>query len=239
MGGVVLRFPKRGHSAASTKDGAGRGMSAGQSASGQWSENHCIVLSSRRTLMPAPASMAAIFLPSLKARELTVDKATPSASAYARATESSCSMPFMPTLSVNIPGKSTAKLPGALPGNPGHSTDMDIGDLLQRIEQRLDVLKLSADDAARQAGVPDAIRNIRRAVDKGKGGPTARTLAALAKVLQTTPAWLMGSQEPINGLDLDHLLQKRETLLDEVARVQLAIKEQQKPPPRKPRNAKA
>jgi hypothetical protein len=72
-----------------------------------------------------------------------------------------------------------------------------ITDLLERIEQRLVTLGLSATEASKQAGLNrDAIRNIRRAAQEegradGSLGVRPRTIAALAKALQTTPGWLM------------------------------------------------
>jgi hypothetical protein len=75
--------------------------------------------------------------------------------------------------------------------------------LLERIEQRLVVVGLSATEASKLAGLNrDAIRNMRRAAQEegradGSRGVRARTIAALAKVLQTTPGWLMsGVGEP-------------------------------------------
>lgn len=175
--------------------------------------------------MSAPASMAPSFLPSSSARELTVESSIPSIAAYARATESNWSMPVMPGISVSLPEMSTAILPDAQPVNSGHLTEMDLTVILQRIEQRLAVLGLSPDAAARQAGVPDAIRNIRRAIRKGKGGITAQTLSKLAKELQTTSAWLMGEETggPIDELDIKRLRQELQLLLNRIAEVQLAI----------------
>lgn len=69
---------------------------------------------------------------------------------------------------------------------------MDLPAILQRIEQRLNALNLTANVASQRAGKPDAIRNIRRAVrDNRRGGVTVTTLAALAPVLQTSPGWLL------------------------------------------------
>lgn len=54
--------------------GAGRAMPDGQSRfDGQWSENHCMVFSRRRTWISAPASIAASFFVSPSARQLTVE----------------------------------------------------------------------------------------------------------------------------------------------------------------------
>ena len=71
-----------------------------------------------------------------------------------------------------------------------------ITDILARIEQRLVALGLSATEASKRAGLNrDAIRNIRRAAQDGRAdgrpGVQSRTIAALAKVLETTPGFLM------------------------------------------------
>lgn len=66
-----------------------------------------------------------------------------------------------------------------------------ITDIVARIEQRLVALGLSATEASKRAGLNrDAIRNIRRAAQDGRG-VRAKTIAALAKVLETTPGFLM------------------------------------------------
>jgi SOS-response transcriptional repressor LexA len=66
-------------------------------------------------------------------------------------------------------------------------------DVLNRIEQRLKDLGLSATAASKKAGLSeDAIRNMRRAVEKDeRQGVSTSTIAALAPVLQTTAAWLV------------------------------------------------
>lgn len=67
-------------------------------------------------------------------------------------------------------------------------------DILQRIDRRLAAVGLSESRAATLAGLSDsAIRDMRRAVKRGrvKGGASTRTLAALAPVLKTNPAWLL------------------------------------------------
>ncbi len=71
-------------------------------------------------------------------------------------------------------------------------------DVLQRIEERLDAVGLTAAAASRKAGLSvDAIRNIRRKVEAGDEGASvnASTLQALAPVLQTTVAYLAGGSE--------------------------------------------
>lgn len=74
----------------------------------------------------------------------------------------------------------------------GQITDMS-QQVLSRIQQRLDVVGLTESSAALQAGLSDsAIRNVRRNLAMGKDAKfSARTLEALAPVLQTTAAWLI------------------------------------------------
>lgn len=73
---------------------------------------------------------------------------------------------------------------------------MQLKDVLARIESRLQVLGLSAHAASLAAKKPDAIRNLRRAVQNGdRRGVTTETLNALAPVLQTTAAWLLEGAE--------------------------------------------
>lgn len=91
---------------------------------------------------------------------------------------------------------------------------MELGIILQNIERRLLVLKISADEAGRLAGRPDAIRNIRRKVrSKARGSLRADTLAALAAALKTTPEDLMRPDtallvQPVPGLR-EYLLEQR------------------------------
>lgn len=68
---------------------------------------------------------------------------------------------------------------------------MELSAVLKRIERRLKELGLSADAASRDAGKPDAVRNMRRAVKSGRKGVNTSTIAALAPVLKTTAAWLL------------------------------------------------
>lgn len=69
---------------------------------------------------------------------------------------------------------------------------MELKDVLLRIESRLDALGLSAHAASLAAKKPDAIRNLRRAVQNDeRRGITTETLAALAPVLQTSASWLL------------------------------------------------
>lgn len=203
---MLIRFPKaRRHARASSDAPAaaseGRGTSEGHGPSGQLSENHCIARSSRRTCISAPPSIAVNFLPSSKARELTVVSETPSNAAYARATVSSASMLAIPQISVNLPGKSTAILPDARVVGSGHSTGMDWRPLITLIDKALAAKKLSADRASREAGHPDAIRNMRRKAEgKLKGGITFDTVMDVAKILDLTPESVcravMGLQQP-------------------------------------------
>lgn len=70
---------------------------------------------------------------------------------------------------------------------------MELEDVLQRIESRLATLGLSAHAASLLAKKPDAIRNLKRAIKSGdRRGVTTETLSALAPVLRTTAAWLIG-----------------------------------------------
>ncbi|WP_395664575.1 helix-turn-helix transcriptional regulator [Methylocella sp.] len=70
---------------------------------------------------------------------------------------------------------------------------MELEDVLARIEARLEAVGLSAHAASMAAKKPDAIRNLKRAVKSGdRRGVTTETLAALAPVLRTTAAWLVG-----------------------------------------------
>lgn len=77
---------------------------------------------------------------------------------------------------------------------------MQLQDVLTRIESRLEALGLSAHGASVAAKKPDAIRNLRRAVQNGeRRGVTTETLRALAPVLQTTAAWLLEGAGPSTG----------------------------------------
>ena len=69
---------------------------------------------------------------------------------------------------------------------------MSLKDVLSRVEDRLAELGVSAHAASLAAKKPDAIRNLRRAVQNNdRRGITTETLAALAPVLRTTAAWLL------------------------------------------------
>ena len=74
---------------------------------------------------------------------------------------------------------------------------MQLKDVLTRIEARLGALGLSAHAASLAAKKPDAIRNLRRAVQNGdRRGVTTETLTALAPVLETTASWLLEGVDP-------------------------------------------
>lgn len=236
MGTVDRSLRQRRHARASTTASAvdGRGTAAGHSPAGQFSENQRSARSSRPTLMSAPSSRARSFLPSSSARELTVESGTPSISAYARATVSSCSMPDMARISVGLPVKSTAILPGAHSIRSGHSTGVDTAVILTNIERRLKVLKISADEAARRAGKPDAIRNLRSGKTKT---PRIETLQALAKALETTPEALMQQTDVVAVAavpGMRELLLRQRGLIDE----QLAALDEAESTGRTPRRRK-
>jgi hypothetical protein len=166
---------------------AGRGTSEGQSPSGQRSENQRIASSSLPTVMSAPSSKAASFFPSLNARELTVDNGTSKILPYARATRSSCSIPDMHPISVNVPVLSTANLPDAQQLSSGHSTGMDLRALLTNIDRHIRILKTSDNAVSIKAGHEDAIRNLRRyAAGELKGSWKLSVLDDVARALGTT-----------------------------------------------------
>lgn len=200
MAGKVIPFVRPGHVRApadSAGSGWGRGTPAGHSASGQWSENHCIALSSRRTWMSAPDSMAESFLPSSKARELTVERPTPSCSAYVRATTSKCSMLDMAPISVILPRKSTAILPNAPSTRPGYITGMELSEILAWVDFRKAALGIKSDAAvSKKAGHPDVIRNMRRGLSR----PKTAALRDLAKVLGNPPPGLFDEPSRSTGL---------------------------------------
>lgn len=234
--GSVIRGPWR-HARTSSKDG--REISLGHSSSERFSANHPSARSSRLTLISAPPSSAASFLPSSKTRELTVDKGTSFSAAYRRATMSSCSMPDIGAISVNLPVLSTVNLPDALPKHSGQSTGMDLAILLTNIEHRLEALGISSDEASRRAKRPDAIRNLRRKVATGaKGSMRADTLEALARVLEATVPELTSPPRPptppIPGLR-EYLLQQRALIDQQLANLDAEEMAAKKPPKRKSR----
>lgn len=81
----------------------------------------------------------------------------------------------------------------------GYSTAMNLKGISERIDRRLKAVGKSADAASNEAGKPDAIRNLRRAVKsggQGRSGITTSTLQALAGVLRTTELWLLREEGP-------------------------------------------
>jgi len=74
---------------------------------------------------------------------------------------------------------------------------MELPAILARIEKRLEALDLSESAAGKLAGKPDAIRNLRRALEKDeRTGVSTATLNALAPVLKTTAVWLFAGAGP-------------------------------------------
>ena len=94
---------------------------------------------------------------------------------------------------------------------------MHLQEIVNRIDQRLESLGISALEAERRAGRRDAIRNMRRAVARGKGGVTMRTIDALAPALSATPEWLLTGQDKIEADETTEiiLLDKRSPLDDD------------------------
>jgi len=83
---------------------------------------------------------------------------------------------------------------------------MGLQAILNRIEERLAAVGMTAAAASRAAGLSeDAIRNLRRAVEKGgreHGGISTRTISALAIPLKTTEVWLMGGDKDFSPLSV-------------------------------------
>lgn len=105
-------------------------------------------------------------------------------------------MLLMAPTSVILPDLSTAELPDDPVYLTGHSTGMNLQAILKRIEKRLKATGLTADGAAKAAGKPDAIRNMKRAIKAGRKGMNTDTIGALAPVLGTTSAWLIDAEGP-------------------------------------------
>jgi|688.fasta_scaffold785773_1 hypothetical protein len=78
-------------------------------------------------------------------------------------------------------------------------------DILDRIELRLKETGQNPTAASKDAGKPDAIRNIQRSVEKGEQGSVKlETLLALAEQLDTDPKWLIfGGDKPESGPSLN------------------------------------
>lgn len=77
--------------------------------------------------------------------------------------------------------------------------------LVQRIDQRLEELGMSAAEASRLAtGSTDTIRNWKRAAAAGsKRGASVRTLEPIARVLKTQVSWLVASDRKENADPVD------------------------------------
>ena len=78
-----------------------------------------------------------------------------------------------------------------------------LSEIVQRIEERLIVVGISASAASQAAGLSkDAIRNLQRAVKAGRGGGVnVTTIAALSGPLQTTSSWLLRGETVENERD--------------------------------------
>lgn len=78
---------------------------------------------------------------------------------------------------------------------------MDVKKLIERIDNRLQALSMTAAEASRLAtGSPDTIRNWRRTAAKGEGSlPTHTTLSAVANALRTNYRWLADGIPPEEG----------------------------------------
>jgi SOS-response transcriptional repressor LexA len=89
---------------------------------------------------------------------------------------------------------------------------MDNG-IIERIEERLKVVGLSAAAASVAAGLsPDAIRNMQRSAKKGRANMTVETLQSLAPVLQTSIGWLL-SEDGDSGTDVSEVRPYRPRLI--------------------------
>ena len=86
---------------------------------------------------------------------------------------------------------------------------MHLQEIVNRIDQRLESLGISALEAEHRAGRRDAIRNMRRAVARGKGGVTMRTIDALAPALSTTSEWLLTGQDKIEADETTEIIAAR------------------------------
>jgi SOS-response transcriptional repressor LexA len=108
----------------------------------------------------------------------------------------------MAATSVILPELSTAILPDAANIISGHSTGMNLKEVLKRVDARLKATGQSQDGASKAAEKPDAIRNMRRALASGRSGVSTKTIAALAPVLGVQVSWLLTGEgeEAINQL---------------------------------------
>src|ERR1700691_1146075 len=195
----------KNHVLAST---TGRGTSSGHSPlSGQLSENQRSASSNRPTVMSLPSARAPSFLPSLNARELTVERGIFSISAYRRATRSSVSMPDIGAISVNLPVLSTVNLPNDKSVSSGQSTGMDLKVLLNNIDRLIRAKKTTDHAISVKSGSEDAIRNLRRYASGGlKGMWTLDTLEKVAGALETTSWELL---RPPGAISIDDDLDQR------------------------------
>lgn len=90
---------------------------------------------------------------------------------------------------------------------------MNLAVILRNIELRLLVKRMSADQASRESGHPDAIRNLRRKVaGKLKGSFTVRTLEDIARVLGCDAEDLMRDENPLQMKPVKGL---REALIEQ------------------------
>lgn len=79
----------------------------------------------------------------------------------------------------------------------------NVVDILRRIQQKLEETGQSETAVSKAAGKPDAIRNIRRAVEAGHNPKVAtETLEALAKHLNTTATWLLVGDGLLGGAEV-------------------------------------
>lgn len=79
----------------------------------------------------------------------------------------------------------------------------NVADILRRIQQKLEEIGQSETAVSKAAGKPDAIRNIRRAVEAGHNPKVAtETLEALAKHLNTTATWLLVGDGLLGGAEV-------------------------------------
>lgn len=78
---------------------------------------------------------------------------------------------------------------------------MDVKKLIERIDNRLAALSITAAEASRRAtGSSDTIRNWKRTAKKGEGSlPTHTTLSAVAHVLKSNYRWLADGVPPEEG----------------------------------------
>jgi hypothetical protein len=95
-------------------------------------------------------------------------------------------MPDISSVSVELPHVSTEILPDARQFRFGHTTAMELAQILALIDQRVDELKAAGDTRklsdhaiSKAAGANDAIRNMRRGIST----PKAKALTAIGKYL--------------------------------------------------------